>query len=105
MIGLPMDIFPQFPTNADMVLLTEQAKVDPNIIQKIKAQLEAGKSVCVTSGFLRAMKGKGIEDICEIETTGATVPGSPFCVRRRPGRAVSGPRSWPWCGASPTPAA
>ena len=99
MIGLPMDILPQFPSDASMVLLTEQAKADPKIIQKIKAQLEAGKSVCVTSGFLRAMKGRGIEDICEVETTGATVPvrrftfasgpGSPFRGRNF-GRAVGG---------------
>ena len=34
MIGLPMDIFPYFPTNADTVLLTEQAKFDPDIIKK-----------------------------------------------------------------------
>jgi hypothetical protein len=98
MIGLPMDIFPQFPTDAGMVLLTEQAKSDPNIIQKIKTQLEAGKSVCVTSGFVRAMKGKGIEDICEIEVTGASIPvrrfafaggpGAPF--RGRGGRSAAG---------------
>ncbi len=98
MIGLPMDIFPQFPTNADMVLLTEQAKADPKIIQKIKAQLAAGKSVCVTSGFVRAMKGQGIEDICEVETTGTTVPvriftgaggpGSPFRAGRGFGRTA-----------------
>jgi hypothetical protein len=98
MIGLPMDIFPKFPSDADMVLLTEQAKADPHIIQKIKAQLEAGKSVCVTSGFVRAMQGKGIEDICEIETTGNTIPierftfasgpGSPFRGRRTPGGAA-----------------
>ena len=85
MIGLPMDIFPQFPTDADMVLLTEQAKSDPEIIQKIKVQLEAGKSVCVTSGFLHAMKGKGIEDICELETTGATVPVRRFAFAGGPG--------------------
>jgi hypothetical protein len=105
MIGLPMDIFPQFPTNADMVLLTEQAKSDPNIIQKIKAQLEAGKSVCVTSGFLRAMKGKGIEDICELETTGVTVlvrrftfaggPGAPFRGRHGFGRRDGEPPGAP----------
>jgi len=98
MIGLPMDIFPRFPTNADMVLLTEQAKFDPNIIKKIKAQLKAGKSVCITSGFLRAMKGKGIEDICEIETTDVSIPvkrftfangpGSPFRGRRTPAGAA-----------------
>ncbi len=101
MIGMPMDIFPQFPPDANMVLLTEQAKADPNIIQKIKTQLEAGKSVCVTSGFVRAMKGKGIEDICEVEATGATVavrrfafangPGSPFRGRGLGRGATEGP--------------
>ena len=85
MIGLPMDIFSQFPTNADMVLLTEQAKFDPDIMQKIKSQLEVGKSVCVTSGFVRAMKGKGIEDICQLETTGATVPVRRFSFAGGPG--------------------
>jgi hypothetical protein len=90
MIGLPMDIFPQFPTNADMVLLTEQAKFDPDIIHKIKTQLDAGKSVCVTSGFLRAMKGKGIEDICELETTGAIVPVKRFAFAGGPGAPFRG---------------
>ena len=90
MIGLPMDIFPQFPTNADMVLLTEQAKSDPDIIQKIKNQLEAGKSVCVTSGFLGAMKGKGIEDICEVENTGVAVPVKRFTFAGGPGAPFRG---------------
>ena len=90
MIGLPMDILPYFPTNADMVLLTEQAKFDPRIIQKIKTQLEAGKSVCVTSGFLRAMKGKGIEDICEVENTGVTVPVRRFTFAGGPGAPFRG---------------
>jgi len=90
MIGLPMDIFPYFPTNADMVLLTEQAKFDPHIIQKIKAQLEAGKSVCVTSGFLRAMQNKGIEDICELESTGVTVPVRRFSFAGGPGARFRG---------------
>jgi hypothetical protein len=90
MIGLPMDILPQFPSDAGMVLLTEQAKVDPNIIQKIKAQLEAGKSVFVTSGFVRAMQGKGIEDICEIEATGITVPVRRFTFAGGPGAPFRG---------------
>jgi hypothetical protein len=90
MIGIPMDIFPQFPSDADMVLLTEQAKFDSDIIHKIQAQLEAGKSVCVTSGFLRAMKGKGIEDICEIETTGATIPVRHFAFAGGPGAPFRG---------------
>jgi hypothetical protein len=85
MIGLPMDIVPYFPADADMVLLTEQAKFDRNIIPKIRRQLQAGKSVCVTSGFLRAMEGRGLEDICELETTGATVPVRHFAFAGGPG--------------------
>lgn len=90
MIGLPMDIFPQFPADADMVLLTEQAKTDPDIIRKIQGRLQAGKSVCVTSGFVRAMKGKGIEDICELEYTGATVPVKRFTFAGGPGAPFRG---------------
>jgi hypothetical protein len=92
MIGLPMDIFPQFPTDAGMVLLTEQAKWDPDIIHKIQGQLEAGKSVAVTSGFVRAMKGKGIEDLCELEATGVTVPVRRFTFAGGPGAPLRGGR-------------
>jgi hypothetical protein len=92
MIGLPMDIFPQFPTDANMVLLTEQAKWDPDIIRKIQGQLEAGKSVCVTSGFVRALKGKGIEDLCELEATGVTVPVRRFTFAGGPGAPFRGGR-------------
>lgn len=85
MIGLPMDILPYFPTNAKMVILTEQARFDPHIIQKIEARLEAGKSVCVTSGFLRAMQNKGVQDICELEDAGVSVPVRRFTFAGGPG--------------------
>jgi hypothetical protein len=68
-IGIPIDLHPEFPTNANLVLLTESAKFDPDIVAKIKAQLVAGKSVVITSGLLRALQGKGIEDIAEIQCT------------------------------------
>jgi hypothetical protein len=92
MIGLPMDILPHFPSDADMVLLTEQAKFDRDIIRKIKNQLKAGKSVCVTSGFVSAMKGKGLEEICELEATGATVPVRRFAFAGGPGAPFRGAR-------------
>ena len=90
MIGIPIDLRPEFPTNASLVLLTECAKFDPDIVAKIKGQLRAGKSVVITSGLLRALqgspreinaatsmsdpagaisRGKGIEDIAEIRYT------------------------------------
>jgi hypothetical protein len=50
-------------------LLTECAKFDPDIVAKIKGQLRAGKSVVITSGLLRALQGRGIEDIVEVQYT------------------------------------
>lgn len=73
MIGIPMDIVPEFPTEAKTVLLTEQARFDPAIVEKIKGQLVAGKNVVITSGLLKALQGKGIEDIVELENTGQAV--------------------------------
>jgi hypothetical protein len=64
-IGIPIDLRPTFPTDAGLVLLTESAKFDPEIIAKIKRHLAAGNSVVITSGLLRALQGKGIEDIVE----------------------------------------
>ncbi len=52
-----------------MILLTETAKFDPGIVNKIKGQLIAGKSVMITSGLLRALEGRGIEDIVELQYT------------------------------------
>ena len=69
MIGLPMDLKPEFPDDPKMILLTESAKFDPDIVKKIKARLMAGKDVTITSGLLRALSGKGIEDIIELEYT------------------------------------
>ncbi len=72
-IGIPIDLHPEFPTNADLVLLTESAKFDSGIVAKIKHQLVAGKSVVITSGLFRALEGRGIEDIVEARHTGRKI--------------------------------
>jgi len=69
MIGIPIELYPEFPTNADLVLLTESAKFDPDLVAKIKGQLTAGKSVVITSGLLHALQHRGIEDIVEARYT------------------------------------
>jgi hypothetical protein len=65
MIGLPMDMYPEFPADQKVVLLTEQAKYDPDIIAKMKAQLTKGNDVVITSGLLKAIPEK-IADIAEL---------------------------------------
>ena len=68
-LGIPIDLHPDFPTNASLVLLTESAKADPDIVAKITGQLRAGKSVVITSGLLHALQDRGIEDLAEIRVT------------------------------------
>jgi hypothetical protein len=75
MLGIPIDLQPEFPEKAGTVLLTESAKRDPKIAEKIKRHLLAGNDVVVTSGLFRALQGQPrgagtrIEDIAEIEVT------------------------------------
>jgi hypothetical protein len=70
MIGIPVEMTPAFPVDAKTVLLTEQAKFDKEIVAKIKAHLEKGGTVIVTSGLLKAIQDKGFEKIAEITNTG-----------------------------------
>ena len=55
MIGLPMDMHPSFPTDSKLILLTEQAKSDPELKQKIDSHLRKGGDVVVTTGLLKAV--------------------------------------------------
>jgi hypothetical protein len=66
MAGIPIDLAPSFPEGAPLVLLTEAAAHDPQIVGRIERQLRAGRSVLATSGLVRALQGKGIERIAEV---------------------------------------
>ncbi len=70
MIGIPVEMHPEFPSAEKTILLTEDAKFDPEIVAKIKKHLEEGGNIVITSGLLKALQGKGIEGIAEVENTG-----------------------------------
>ena len=65
MIGMPMDMQPQFPNDRQQILLTEQAAKDPQIAEKIKQQLCKGGDVMITTGLLKAIRDK-LADVCEL---------------------------------------
>jgi hypothetical protein len=69
MIGIPVEMVTSFPTDS-RVLLTAHAAHDVNIVEKIEAHVRAGNHVIITSGLLKALQGKGIERIAELEHTG-----------------------------------
>ena len=68
MIGLPMNMEPEFPASDSIILLTEEAKFDDKIVDKIKKQLTEGKTVVITSGLLKAVQDK-LNDIAELRYT------------------------------------
>jgi hypothetical protein len=83
MAGIPIDLRPEFPEDADTVLLTQSAAHDPKIVDKIERHLRKGKNVVITSGLLQALQAPdenaahgnnagshGIERIAEIRNTG-----------------------------------
>ncbi len=65
MIGLPMDMYPQWQER-QQILLTQQAAKDPQIVARIKAQLKKGGDVIITTGLLKAIKDQ-LADVCELE--------------------------------------
>ncbi len=65
MIGLPMDMHSTFPEDQEIVLLTEQAKYDNQIVARIKKQLQKGGDIVITSGLLKAIPEK-IAEIAEL---------------------------------------
>lgn len=85
MIGILIELYSTFPSDAAVILLTESAKSDSNVIAGMKTQLEAGKTVVLTSGLLRALEGKGIEDLIELRTTGMHEPVTSFIGAFGPG--------------------
>jgi hypothetical protein len=82
MIGIPMDLYPDFPDNRGTIFLTEHAKFDPEIVSKITKHLNEDKTVIITSGLLKALQGKGIEKILEVECTGRKSLVDQFTYRR-----------------------
>ncbi|MBR2103214.1 MAG: hypothetical protein IJ928_10795 [Prevotella sp.] len=65
MIGLPMDIHPQWADGRQQLLLTQQAAKDPMLVEKIKSQLRGGGDVIITTGLLKAIKDR-LADVVEL---------------------------------------
>jgi hypothetical protein len=82
MVGIPIDLYPEFPDDRGTVFLTEHAKFDPDIVGKITKHLNEDKTVIITTGLLKALQGKGIEKIIEVEYTGRKALVNQFTFRR-----------------------
>ena len=73
MIGIPIDLVPEFPTNATTIFLTTASKYDQGLVAKTRKFVQAGGRVIATTGLVEALGDKGFQDIAEIEVTGHRV--------------------------------
>ena len=78
MVGVPVDLVPDFPTNASTVLLTAASKYDPDLVAKTKEFVQKGGTAIATTGLIEALGDKGFQDIAEIEVTGHRVLATGF---------------------------
>lgn len=72
-LGVPIELYPEYPAQAHTILLTQAAAADPQIIAKIDRSLRGGANVIVTSGFLEATQDRGFQQLAEWRTTGHTI--------------------------------
>jgi hypothetical protein len=82
MLGIPMDLVPAFPADAPILFLNESTAHDKDIISKIKTQLMDGKTVIITTGLVKALQDKGIQDIVEITYTDRKISGNEYQIGR-----------------------
>ena len=83
MIGIPIDLVKEFPMEGEMIILTEQAAKDPEIVQKIHDRLMAGKDVMITSGLLHALHDRGIREMVNLQYTSRKSMVTGFSIRMR----------------------
>ena len=80
MLGIPMDLVPEFPSDAPTLFLTESAAHDKDILTKIKTQLMDGKTIIITSGLLKGLQDKGLKDIAEMTYTDRKITGNEYTI-------------------------
>jgi hypothetical protein len=78
MLGIPLDPYPYYPSDAATLVITADAAWDEGIVSKIKQSLLAGSVVFITSGLYEKLAGKGIEDILPLEVTGKKISSDTF---------------------------
>ena len=78
MLGIPLDPYPYYPSDARTLILTADAAWDKEIVGKIKQSLLNGSNVFITSGLYEKLADQGIEDILPLEVTSRKITSDTF---------------------------
>ena len=70
MLGIPLEPYPEFPEGHGKIFLTESAAADTDIIKKINNSLLGGGDVIITSGLVKTLADRGLDQLANIRWTG-----------------------------------
>ncbi len=80
MLGIPFEPTPYFPFEANTLFLTASAACDEDIIHKLKMYMKENHTLILTSGFVKAMEDKGLEELIDIKVTNNKMSANQFGV-------------------------
>ncbi len=80
MLGIPFEPTPYFPMEANTLFLTASAACDKHIISKLKDYLKGKHTLILTSGFVKAMAQKGLDELIDIKVTDSKISSNHFGV-------------------------
>src|SRR5208283_2188436 len=89
MIGVPIDLVPEFHTNAPAVFLTAASSYDQDLVAKVKKFVQAGGRAIATTGLIEVLGEKGFQDIAEIQVAGRRVVATRFSGGRGAGATLA----------------
>ena len=76
--GIPLEMTPEFDADAPVMLLTENSAYDKDIMAKLEKYVRTGGVAIVTSGFVKAMKERGIRQMTSVKVTNRKVSGTRY---------------------------
>ena len=80
MCGMQLDLQPEFPENAPVVLLTQRAACMPDAVEKLEKYVRSGGKAIVTVGFLHETWDRGIQDMTSVRLTHRHVTGDRYMI-------------------------
>ena len=82
MHGFPIVTTPWFPQEAKTMLLTSSSACDPDIVKKLEPWVANGGHAIVTSGFIKATLGRGIECMTSLRDRGRKITTRTYATER-----------------------
>jgi len=80
MCGLQLELKPEFPPDAPVILMTRRTACMPDAVEKLEEYVRNGGKAVITIGFLHETYNRGIQDMTSVRLTHRHVTGSRYMI-------------------------